>query len=195
MADWSDITAALKNSLGNFNELLQSDGQLKAFTTSNAIDKAATFGIKSSGSDNTLLITVTNGSTTAKTGTSKDTLFTLSALPEQWEHRLVKQPPPAQHHQGRAMRNRVRSTVSATGARHKLTLSPVRRCARCSTASSTMCPCRGSSSTPTLNMPICRTSKYCRVRPRRPSPLRAGPPTDRCRRHVRQTPDRQAHPR
>lgn len=61
MADWSDITAALKGSKAKFDELLKSDGQLKAFTTSNAIDEPATFGIKSSGSDNTLLIKVTNG--------------------------------------------------------------------------------------------------------------------------------------
>jgi hypothetical protein len=92
MADWSDITAALKGSFDKFNELLQSDGQLKAFTTSNAIDKAATFGIKSSGSDNALLITVTNGSAKASTGTPKDALFTLSALPEQWEQHFQEVP-------------------------------------------------------------------------------------------------------
>ncbi|OAK99487.1 alpha/beta-hydrolase [Phaeosphaeriaceae sp. SRC1lsM3a] len=92
MADWSDITAALKSSQGKFDELLQSDGQLKAFTTSNAIDKPATFGIKSSGSDNTLLIKISNGNATASTGTSKDSLFTLSALPEQWEQHFQKVP-------------------------------------------------------------------------------------------------------
>lgn len=95
MGDWSDITAALKGSKSKFDELLKSDGQLKAFTTSNAIDKPATFGIKSSGSDNTLLIKVNNGSATTSTGTSKDALFTLSALPEQWEqhfHPVPKMP-------------------------------------------------------------------------------------------------------
>jgi pimeloyl-ACP methyl ester carboxylesterase len=92
MADWSDLTAALKGSLNKFNELLQSDAQLRAFTTSNAIEKAATFGIKSSGSDNTLLISVTNGSAKASTGTPKDALFTLSALPEQWEQHFQKVP-------------------------------------------------------------------------------------------------------
>jgi hypothetical protein len=92
MANWSDLPAALQGSRDKFNELLQSDGQLKAFTTSNAIDKAATFGIKSSGSDNTLLITVTNGSAKASTGTPKDALFILSALPEQWEQHFQKVP-------------------------------------------------------------------------------------------------------
>lgn len=85
MSGWSDLPGALKGSLDKLTDLLQSDGQLKAFTTSNAIDKPATFGYKSSGSDNSLLITVTNGSATAKTGSSKDALFALSALPEQWE--------------------------------------------------------------------------------------------------------------
>ncbi|KAF2020456.1 alpha/beta-hydrolase [Aaosphaeria arxii CBS 175.79] len=84
-ANWSDLTSALSGSSSKFTELLQSDPQLKAFTTTNAIDKPVTFGIKSSGSDNTLLITVTNGSAKSSTGTSKDALFTLSALPEQWE--------------------------------------------------------------------------------------------------------------
>ncbi|KAF2637300.1 alpha/beta-hydrolase [Massarina eburnea CBS 473.64] len=85
MANWSDLPAALKGSFDKFTELLQSDAQLKAFTTSNAIDNPATFGIKSSGSDNSLLITVENGSAKVKTGSAKDGLFALSALPEQWE--------------------------------------------------------------------------------------------------------------
>jgi hypothetical protein len=85
MADWSDLPAALKGSLDKLSELLKSDAQLKAFTTSNAIDKSTNFGIKSSGSDSSLLFAISNGSVEAKTGSSKDGLFTLSALPEQWE--------------------------------------------------------------------------------------------------------------
>jgi hypothetical protein len=92
MADWSDLLAALNGSLNKLEELLQSDGQLKAFTTSNAIDKAATFGFKSSGSDNTLLVTITNGSAKSSTGTPKGALFTLSALPEQWEQHFQPVP-------------------------------------------------------------------------------------------------------
>lgn len=85
MSGWSDLPGALKGSLDKLASLLESDAQLKAFTTSNAIDKPVTFGYKSSGSDNALLVTVTNGSAKAKSGSSKDALFTLSALPEQWE--------------------------------------------------------------------------------------------------------------
>lgn len=92
MAGWDDITTALRGSLDKLGELLESDAQLKAFVTSNAIDKATTFGIKSSGSDNTLLITVTNGSAKASTGSSKDASFILSALPEQWEQHFKDVP-------------------------------------------------------------------------------------------------------
>lgn len=85
MPSWSDLPAALKGSLDKLTELLESDAQLKAFTTSNAIEKGATFGYTSGGSDNALLITVSNGSTKAKSGPAKDASFVLSALPEQWE--------------------------------------------------------------------------------------------------------------
>lgn len=92
MSGWDDLTKALGGSKDKLTKLLQSDAQLKAFTTSDAIDKAATFGIKSSGSDNTLLIEVSNGGAKASTGTSKDALFTLSALPEQWEQHFKETP-------------------------------------------------------------------------------------------------------
>jgi hypothetical protein len=85
MSSWSDLPGALKGSLDKFADLLLSDAQLKAFTTTNAIDKPATFGYKSSDTDNTLLITVKNGSVKAKVGSAKDALFVLSALSEQWE--------------------------------------------------------------------------------------------------------------
>ncbi|KAJ8117542.1 hypothetical protein OPT61_g1293 [Boeremia exigua] len=92
MSGWDDLSKALGGSKDKFSKLLQSDAQLKAFTTSDAIDKSATFGIKSSGSDNTILIEVNNGSAKASTGTSKDALFTLSALPEQWEQHFKETP-------------------------------------------------------------------------------------------------------
>lgn len=92
MSDWDDIAKALGSSKDELTKLLQSDKQLKAFTTSEAIDRSATFGIKSNGSDNTLLIEVTNGSAKVSTGTPKDALFTLSALPEQWEQHFKETP-------------------------------------------------------------------------------------------------------
>jgi hypothetical protein len=85
MVEWSDLPAALKDSLNKLPDSLDSDPQLKAFLTTNAIDKPTTFGIKSTASDSTILITVTNGSAKATTGKPNDALFTLSALPDQWE--------------------------------------------------------------------------------------------------------------
>lgn len=93
-SSWADLPAALEGSMSKLDELLANDGQLKAFTTSNAIDKPATFGIKSSGSENTLLVEVTNGSAKATVGNPQSALFTLSALPEQWEE-FFKQTPVA----------------------------------------------------------------------------------------------------
>ncbi|KAF1999791.1 alpha/beta-hydrolase [Amniculicola lignicola CBS 123094] len=91
-SQWSDLPAALKNSLGKLDELVKSDAQLTAFTTSNAIVEPATFGYKSSSSDSTLLVTVTNGEAKVKQGSAKDALFTLSALPEQWEQHFKDVP-------------------------------------------------------------------------------------------------------
>jgi hypothetical protein len=84
-SQWSDLPGALSGSLDKLSELLGSDAQLKAFTSTNAIEKPVTFGYKSSGSDNAILATVTNGSVKIGTGSTHDGLFTLSALPEQWE--------------------------------------------------------------------------------------------------------------
>lgn len=83
-SQWADLPKALSGSLDKLSELLQSDQHLKNITCTNAIDKPVTFGYKSSG-DGTLLATVSNGSVKASTGSPNDALFTLSALPEQWE--------------------------------------------------------------------------------------------------------------
>ncbi|KAK4548161.1 hypothetical protein LTR36_010030 [Oleoguttula mirabilis] len=82
---WADLPAQLEAALPKANEAATTDGQLLAFTTSNAIDAPATFGIKAAGSDNALLVTVTNGKAQIRTGSTDDALFTLSALPEQWQ--------------------------------------------------------------------------------------------------------------
>lgn len=116
MSDWSDITAALKGSLDKLSKLLQSDEQLKAFTDSKAIEKDITFGVKSSGSDNALLVTVANGSTKASTGNSKDAVFILSALPEQWEQHFKQVPVmPYQSYWGMFGTNRKQEGIEVTG--------------------------------------------------------------------------------
>jgi hypothetical protein len=85
MTNWSDLPAALGRNFDKFSELLQSDTQLKAFTPANVTEKTTTFGITSSGSDNSLLVTIEKGSVKAKTGPAKDALFTLTAPSVQWE--------------------------------------------------------------------------------------------------------------
>lgn len=91
---WSDLTAQLQQALPKANKIAQSDGQLKAFTTTNAVKESATFGIKSSGSDNTITATVNNGKCELGTGKPSDCAFVLSALPEQWQE-FFKQTPVA----------------------------------------------------------------------------------------------------
>lgn len=91
---WADLPSQLKDALPKANKAAESDGQLAAFTTSNAITEPATFGIKAAGSDNTLLVTVSNGKAEIKTGSAKEGVFVLSALPEQWQE-FFKQTPVA----------------------------------------------------------------------------------------------------
>jgi len=91
---WADLPAALSDVLAKANKAANTDGQLKAFTTSNAIDGPATFGIKSAGASSAVLVTVTNGKAEIKSGSVDDAAFTLSATPEQWQE-FMKQTPVA----------------------------------------------------------------------------------------------------
>lgn len=91
---WADLPSVLQSSLSKANTAAQSDGQLRAFTTTDAITEAATFGIKAAGSDSTILVTVDNGKAELRTGSPSEALFTLSALPQQWEE-FFKQTPVA----------------------------------------------------------------------------------------------------
>jgi hypothetical protein len=82
---WADLPAQLSAALPAFNELLQKDAQYQAFANTAAITAPVTFGIKAEGSDNTILVTVDNGKGLVSTGSHKSAVFTLSALPQQWE--------------------------------------------------------------------------------------------------------------
>lgn len=88
MSSWSDLPKALggEEVVTKLSESFKKDGQFLAFVTTDAITKPVTFGIKSSDSDDAILVTVENGKGSAKIGRSNDALFTLTALPEQWEH-------------------------------------------------------------------------------------------------------------
>ncbi|KAF1344263.1 Alpha/Beta hydrolase protein [Delphinella strobiligena] len=69
-----------------------STGKPKAFTTSNAIVEPATFSILAAGSEDAVVLTVSNGKADIRSGSPNDCLFILSALPEQWEQ-FFKQTP------------------------------------------------------------------------------------------------------
>ena len=81
---WADLPKALSSILPKLDEIFAQDAQFKAFSTSDAITRPATFGIKSSESDSTILVTVVNGKAISSVGTPDGGLFTLSALPDQW---------------------------------------------------------------------------------------------------------------
>lgn len=89
---WSDLPAALSEALPKASKAAQNDGQLKAFTTTDAITAPATFGFKSADSDKTIIVTITNGKADIRTGSPKECLFVLSALPEQWQEFMRQTP-------------------------------------------------------------------------------------------------------
>nr|OQO25494.1 hypothetical protein B0A51_08761 [Rachicladosporium sp. CCFEE 5018] len=114
---WADLPTQLGDALAKANKVAENDGQLSAFTTSNAIDAPATFGIIGAGSDNAVLVTVTNGKADIKAGEAGKALFTLSALPEQWQE-FFKQTPvaPYQSYWGvRRLLDRMRKEALADG--------------------------------------------------------------------------------
>lgn len=82
---WADLPAQLEQAIPKANDIAQTDGQLKAFTTTNAVKESTTFGIKAAGSDNTVTATISNGKCNIGTGKASSCAFVLSALPEQWE--------------------------------------------------------------------------------------------------------------
>lgn len=70
-----DLPVALQAALPKANQAAENDEQLKYFTTSNAIAGPARFGIKAAGSDNAIVVTVTNGKADIRSGTTKVSLM------------------------------------------------------------------------------------------------------------------------
>lgn len=91
---WANLPSVLEAAIPKARDIAQDDGQLKAFTTSNAIVEQATFGIIAAGSNNAVTVTVFNGKADISSGSPSSCLFVLSALPEQWEQ-FFKQTPVA----------------------------------------------------------------------------------------------------
>lgn len=110
---WADLTAQLEQALPKANEIAKKDGQLNAFTTTNAVKESTTFGIKAAGSDNTITATVNNGKLEIGTGKVKDCAFVLSATPEQWQE-FFKQTPVAPYQSYWGEYRRIYDTLSCS---------------------------------------------------------------------------------
>jgi len=81
---WRNLPEQLSAAVLKMNNLLAKDAQFQAFANTPEVSPV-TFGIKAAGSDNSILITVKNSHGSAISGNYTNALFTLSALPEQWE--------------------------------------------------------------------------------------------------------------
>ncbi|OJD36508.1 alpha beta hydrolase fold family protein [Diplodia corticola] len=115
---WSDLPKALggESTIGKLNEALGTDGQYRAFTTTDAIVNPVTFGIKSADNDSTILVNVANGKGSAELGSPDKAKFTLVALPEQWEEFFKPVPKmPYQSYWGMYGMNIKQQGVEATG--------------------------------------------------------------------------------
>lgn len=92
---WANLPSQLSDAVRKLPGLLSNDTQFVAFAGTNAIKDVVTFGIKSSGSDRTILVTVGDGTAAAEVADDHEKAsFTLVALPQQWEQ-FFKQTPVA----------------------------------------------------------------------------------------------------
>lgn len=89
---WTNLPSQLESAIPKANDIAKDDGNLQNFAKTDAITQKHTFGIKSSGSDDAILTTVSKGHVEIRTGKDKDAEFSLVALPEQWQE-FFKQTP------------------------------------------------------------------------------------------------------
>ena len=83
----------MSKSVSSLQKTLDKDGQWQAFVDTNAIIEPVTFGVKSTDSDDTILVGVAPGAkTNVTTGPSSKAAFVLGAKPEQWERFFDKDP-------------------------------------------------------------------------------------------------------
>jgi len=83
---WASLPAAMEKSVSTLNERLKSDSWWQAFVDTKAIIEPVTFGVRSTGSDDAVLVMVSPGAKTeATTGNATKADFALAAQPEQWE--------------------------------------------------------------------------------------------------------------
>ena len=83
----------MSKSVSTLQKRLDNDPQWQAFVDTKAIIEPVTFGVKSTDSDDTILVHVTSGAkTSVSTGPSSKADFVLGAGPGQWEKFFDKDP-------------------------------------------------------------------------------------------------------
>ena len=84
---WQSLPEAVSSPLERLNHMLNQDAQWQAFINTEGIQKSVTIGVRSTGSDNTILVSVEPDSRTfVSTGPSSKADFCLVAQPEHWEN-------------------------------------------------------------------------------------------------------------
>ncbi|KAL2832252.1 Alpha/Beta hydrolase protein [Aspergillus pseudoustus] len=91
---WHNLTLRLGNDLGGFNDQINRNPQFLAFTNTEHISRPITFSIKSVGSDDVILFTFNQSFGQARVGKSTEALFSLAALPSQWQNVFTRNPQP-----------------------------------------------------------------------------------------------------
>ncbi|OJZ80195.1 hypothetical protein ASPFODRAFT_76018 [Aspergillus luchuensis CBS 106.47] len=89
---WHNLPSQLGHVLDLFNEAVNHDPQFLAFTESGHISQDVSFAIKSIGSDEAIIFTFNRERGHARMGQYTDALFSLAALPSQWEKLFMKNP-------------------------------------------------------------------------------------------------------
>lgn len=89
---WHNLPSQLGGVVAKFNEVISHDAQFLAFTNSEHIAEPISFSINSVGSDNSIVLTFKQGCGSGRVSPSRDGLFSLAALPTQWEAMFQKNP-------------------------------------------------------------------------------------------------------
>jgi hypothetical protein len=91
---WHNLTLQLGPNLAKFNQAIKRDPQFLAFTHTGHISTPITFAIKSIGSDDAILFSFNQTFGEARAGKYADALFSLAALPNQWQEIFKQNPKP-----------------------------------------------------------------------------------------------------
>ncbi|PYI03119.1 alpha/beta-hydrolase [Aspergillus sclerotiicarbonarius CBS 121057] len=89
---WSSLSEQLGPVLPEFNRVVKEDPQYLAFTDTSHMPTPVSFAIKSVGNDDAIFFTFNQVTGHARIGTHTDAVFTLVALPSQWQNLFQRNP-------------------------------------------------------------------------------------------------------